>query len=136
MVLFRDKFVPSEQRQLDALVKQKGGDAAIHDEQAMKELVTKETSISTLVGSERRRSAKKFDLGESQREIQTDPTEAIERNEESFNGKFRIQVRQIQEDIERVIRQQGDRIISAVTGGPHERIVDPVRILIGSGGTT
>jgi len=134
MELFREKFVPLEQRQLAALVKQKGGDAAIHDEQSMKELVTKETSISTLVGSERRRSAKKFDLGEIQREIQSDPAEAIERNEESFNAKFRVQMRQIQEDVERAVRQQGDRIISAVTGGPHERIADPVRVLVRSRG--
>ena len=134
MELFREKFVTPEQRQLAALVKQKGGDTAIRDEQAMKDLVTKETSISTLVGSDRRRSAKKFDLGEIQREIQGDPAEAIERNEESFNGKFRVQMRQIQEDVERAVRQQGDRIISAVTGGPHERIIDPVRIFVRSRG--
>jgi len=130
MEMFRERFVTPEQRQLAVLVKQKGGDAAIHNEQAMKELVTKEASISAPVGSEKHRSTKKFDLVEIQREIQGDPTEAIENNEESFNGKFRVQMRQIQEDVERAVRQQGDRIISAVTGGPHERIVDPVRILI------
>lgn len=130
MDMFQEKFVTFEQRQLAALVRQKGGDGALQNEQSMKELVTKETSISTLVGGERRRSAKKFDLGEVQREIQGDPTEAIARNEASFNGKFRLQMRQIQEDIERTVRQQGDRIISAVTGGPHERILDPVRIMI------
>ena len=132
MQMFRDKFVTPEQRQLAILVKQKGGDASIHDEQAMKELVTKETSISTPVGNERRRATKKFDLGETQREIQGDPTEAIEKNETSFNGKLRAQRRLIQEDTERAVRQQGDRIISAVTGGPHERIIDPVRILVRS----
>ena len=128
MEMFREKFVTPEQRQLAVLVKQKGGDAAIHNEQAMKELVAKETSISALAGGEIYRGTKKFNLVEVQREIQGDPTEAIERNEESFYGKFRVQMRQIQEDVERAVRQQGDRIISAVTGGPHERIVDPVRI--------
>ena len=129
MEMFREKFVTSEQRQLAVLVKQRGGDAAIRNEQAMKELVAKEASISTPAGSELHRPTKKFDLLEIQREIQGDPTEAIEKNEESFLGKFRVQIRQIQEDVERAVRQQGDRIISAVTGGPHERIVDSVRIL-------
>ena len=132
MEMFRERFVTPEQRQLAVLVKQKGGDAAIHNEEAMKELVAEEASISAPVGGEIYRSAKKFNLSEIQHEIQGDPTEAIEENEESFLGKFRVQVRQIQEDVERAVRQQGDRIISAVTGGPHERILDPVHILVRS----
>jgi len=131
MEMFREKFVTPEQRQLAAFVKQKGGDAAIRNEQVMKELVAKEASISAPVGSERHRTTIKFDLVEIQHEIQSDPTDEIEKNKESFYGKFRVQVRQIQEDVERAVRQQGDRIISAVTGGPHERIVDPVRIIPG-----
>ena len=129
MEMFREKFVTPEQRQLAVLVKQKGGHAAIYNEQTMKELVAKEASISAPVGNERHRSTKKFDLVEIQREIQSDPTDEIEKNKESFYGKFCVQMRQIQEDVERAVRQQGDRIISAVTGGPHERIVEPVRIL-------
>ena len=132
MEMFREKFVTPEQRQLAALVKQKGGDAALRNEQAMKELVVKEALISASTGSEMLRFTREFDLMEIQREIQGDPTEAIEKNEESFLGKFRVQIRQIQEDVERAVRQQGDRIISAVTGGPHERIVDPVRIVVRS----
>jgi len=132
MEMFREKFVTPEQRQLAVLVKQKGGDVAIRNEQVMKELVAREASISAPVGGEIYRAAKKFDLVEIQHEIQGDPTEAIEKNEESFYGKFRVQIRQIQEDVERAVRQQGDRIISAVTGGPHERIVDPVRIVVRS----
>lgn len=134
--MFREKFVTLEQRQLLALVVQKGGlDAVICNEQAMEELVTKETSISAPVGGERHRSAKKFDLEEIQREIQGDPTEAIERNEESFLGKFNLQTRQIR-DLERAVKQQGDRIFSALTGGPHKRIRDLVCILIRSRNNT
>jgi len=130
--MFQEKFVTPEQRRLTLLVKQKGGDAAIHDKRAMEELWNEEAMISAPVEGERNRSAKKFNLEEIRREIQGDPTEAIEKNEESFNGKFRVQMRQIQEDIERAVKRQGDRVISAVTGGPHERIVDPVRIVVRS----
>jgi hypothetical protein len=129
MQMFR-KFVTPEQRQLAVLVEQKGGDAVIDNEQAMRELLDAEASISAPTGMERRKPAKRFDLVEIQHEIQDDPTEAIEKNAEFFNRKFDIQRREIQEDIERAVRREGDRIISAVTAGPHERIVDPVRIFI------
>jgi len=132
MIQLFQKFVTPEQRQLTILVEQKGGDAVIDNEQAMRELSDAEASMSAPIGIERHRPAKKFDLVEIQHEIRDNPANAIEKNAEFFNRKFDIQTRQIQEDIERAVRREGDRIISAVTGGPHERIVDPVRILFRS----
>ena len=129
------KFVTPEQRQLAFLVEQKGGDAIIDNGQVMKELSDAEALISAPAGMERHRPAKKFevaDLAEIQHEIRDDPAVAIEKNAEFFNRKFDIQRRQIQEDIERAVSREGDRIISAVTAGPHERVLDPVRIFIGS----
>ena len=126
--LFQEKFATPEQRRLTFLVKQKGGDAVIHDEQAMMELWNEEVMTFALVGNERHRSTKNFDLKEILREIQCDPTKAIEKNEESFYGKLRVQMRQIREDVERT----GDRVISVLTGGPHDRIIDPVRIFVRS----
>jgi hypothetical protein len=98
----------------------------------MRDLSDLEAKICAPAGMERRKPAKEFNLVEIQHEIRDDPTEAIEKNAESFNRKFDIQRRQIQEDIERTVRREGDRIISAVTAGPHERILDPVRIFVGS----
>ena len=129
------KFVTPEQRQLAFLVEQKGGNAIIDNEQVMKELSDAEALISAPAGMERHKPAKKFDtadLAEIQHEIRDDPAVAIEKNAEFFNRKFDIQRRQIQEDIERAVSREGDRIISAVTAGPHERVLDPVRIFIGS----
>jgi hypothetical protein len=126
------KFVTPEQKQLAALVEQKGGDAILDNERVMRELSDAEASISAPAGMERHRPAKEFNLVELQHEIRDDPTEAIEKNAEFFNRKFDIQRRQIQEDLERAVRREGDRIISAVTAGPHERIIDPVRIFVGS----
>ena len=130
MQMFRE-FVTPEQRQLAVLVEQKGGDAVIDNEQVMRELSDAEASISAPAGMDKYRPAKKFDLAEIQHEIRGDPTEAIEKNAEFFNRKFDIQRRQIQEDIERAVGREGDRIISAVTAGPHERVVDPVCIFVG-----
>jgi hypothetical protein len=122
------KFVTPEQRQLDLLVEKKGGKAVIDNEQVMRELSDTEASISVPIGRERYRPIKKFDLAEIQQEIREEPAAAIEKNAEFFNRKFDIQRRQIQEDIDRAVRREGDRIISAVTAGPHERIFDPVSL--------
>ena len=134
MIEMFQKFVTPEQRQLAFLVEQKGGDAIIDNEQVMKELSDAEASISAPAGIERHGPAKKFeivDLAEIRREIRDDPAVAIEKNAEAFNRKFDIQRRQIQEDIERAVSREGDRIISAVTAGPHERVLDQVGIFIG-----
>jgi len=125
------KFVTPEQKQLAVLVEQKGGDAVIDNEQVMRELSDAEASVSVPAGVERHRPTKKFDLAEIQHEIRDDPAVAIGKNAEFFDRKFGIQRRQIQEDIERAVTREGDRIISAVTAGPYERIVDPVRIFNG-----
>ena len=123
------KFATPEQRQLALLVEQKGGgDAIIDNEQVMRELSDAEASISAPAGMERRRPAKEFDLVEIQREIRDDPAVAIEKNAEFFDRKFDIQRKLIQEDVKRAIRHKGDRIISAVTVGPHECILDSVHI--------
>jgi len=131
MQMFRE-FVTPEQRRLAVLVEQKGGRTVIDNEQVMKELSDAEILISAPTGMEPRGPTKKFDLVETQHEIRDDPVEAIKKNMESFDRKFDLQRRQIQEDIERAVSREGDRIISVVTGGPHERIVDPVRIFVGS----
>jgi hypothetical protein len=81
---------------------------------------------------ERPRHAINFDLAKIQQEIQDDPAKAIEKNAESFNRKFEIQKRHIKDDIERAVSREGDRIISALEKGPHNRVLDPVRIFIGS----
>ena len=131
--LFQE-FVTPEQKKLAAMVEQRGGNvAALKNEQAMRELVDAELSLTAPPGSDCQRGGDRpSDIVELQQEINSDPNEAIEKNAEIFNRKFDIQRRQIVEDLSRVINREGDRIISAVTTGPHERIIDPVRIFVGS----
>ena len=124
MLQMFQKLVTPEQKKLADLVQEKGGNAVLDDEQAMKELTAAEASLSPASG---RNGSGRFDLAEIQHEISDDPTGAIEKNAEFFNRKFDIQRRQIEEDVARAVRREGDRIILAVTAGPHDRIVDPVR---------
>ena len=133
MKLFQEMFVTPEQRQLAFLVKQKGGDKVIHDDQAMTELLNKVEAPAS-VGNERHRPTKKPSLEEILREIRGDPIDAIEKNEKHFNDMFHLQMRQIEESVNRAMNQHEDRIISAVNAGPHDRVKDPVRILARSRG--
>ena len=130
--LIQEKFVTPEQRQLAFLIKQKGGDAVIYDKDAMEELWNQEAVASALVGNEKLRSTKTFNLEEVLCEIRGDPIKAIEKNEKHFNDILHLQTRQIQECVDRAMELQGDRIISAVNAGQHDRVEDPVRILVRS----
>jgi hypothetical protein len=49
----------------------------------------------------------------------------LTRNMELFQRKFEVQKRQITEELAKVVGREGDRIIAAVTTGPHDRILDP-----------
>jgi len=118
------KFLTPEQKKLADLVEKKGGNGVLDDEHVMKELSAAEASLAPASG---RHGSGRFDLAEIQHEIRDDPTDAIEKNAEFFHRKFDVQRRQIEEDIAHTVRREGDRIITAVTAGPHDRIVDPVR---------
>lgn len=124
MQMFQKLLTP-EQKKLADLVEKKGGSAVLDDEPAMRELSVLEASLAPASG---RHGSGRFDLAEIQHEIKDDPTDAIEKNAEFFNRKFDMQRRQIEEDVARAVRREGDRIITAVTAGPHDRIVDPVGI--------
>lgn len=102
-----------------------GGDTALEDEQAMEELACAEFDLTVHSGGQSD-GGLRFDFIELQ-EIRGDPSEAIEMNAEFFSRKFEIQRREIRY-ITRAIHREGDRIISAMTAGPHDRIADPVWI--------
>lgn len=124
--LFQE-FVSPEQKKLAAMVEQMNGVVALDSEQSMEELADAELALVAPLSSDSRRGGgHPFDFVALQREIRANPDEAIEKNSDVFDRKFDIQRRQIVEDIERTVNREGDRIILAVTAGPHDRIVDPV----------
>ncbi|KAH9856042.1 hypothetical protein C2E23DRAFT_773550 [Lenzites betulinus] len=59
------------------------------------------------------------------RDLADEPAVAIRRNFVSFERKFRIQQRELVHEMTRVVVHEGDRVISSVLAGPHERIIDP-----------
>ena len=127
MLQLFQEFVSPEQKKLAVMVEGMGGKAAQDNEQSMRELANAEVAFVSSSGSDSRHAEyRPFDLDELRDEIKGKPDEAIEKNADFFNRKFDIQTRQIKEDIERAVRREGDRVISAVTAGPHDRIVDLV----------
>src|ERR1700753_4014508 len=122
MVKLFQEFVTPQQKTLAARVGAMDEKAVLEDEQTMKELADEESALQGQSGGTR-----PFDLVELQQEIRGDPEEAIRTNAEFFDRKFEIQRRQLAEDFARAFKREGDRIISEVTAGPHDRTVDPVR---------
>jgi hypothetical protein len=118
MQLFQE-FLTPQQKMLAAKVEEMGRDAVLENEGMMKELVGVEPTLNA-------GSAPPLDLDELRKEIKRDPEEVIQMNSEFFDRKFGIQKREIEESMARVVGREGDRIISAVTAGPHDRIADPV----------
>ena len=73
-----------------------------------------------------RRRGSTIDLQALKAELLADPDIAISNNLESFERKFIMQQGELAAEMRRIIHHQGDLIISAVTAGPHDRIIDPV----------
>jgi hypothetical protein len=119
--LFKE-FVTPQQRELAAAVEKMGGDTALNDMQAMEELARIESGLTTGSGSRNDRGGQ-FNFLELQREINGSPDKAIEKNADFFGRILEVQKQEVQD----IVRREGDRTISAIREGPHDRIVDPVR---------
>lgn len=125
MVQLFKEFATPQQKELATMMGEMDRTAVLENKQAMKKLAGSETALTANPGQTKPGRDRPFDLTELQQEIKSDPEEAIKKNAEFFDRKFDIQRRQIVEEIARTVGREGDRIISAVTSGPHDRIVDP-----------
>ena len=126
MRMFQD-LVTSPERKLTAIMEGMGGKKVVlEDEHAMETLAEEEFVIVAPDPESRRDRRAPFNFVELQQEIRANPDDAIQKNAESFNRKFVTQKEQIVKEITLALSQEGSRIISATTAGPHDRVVDPV----------
>ncbi|KAM5542294.1 hypothetical protein V8D89_004167 [Ganoderma adspersum] len=127
---------PPDQRELAAFVQRRGGpEAVLEDETLLASLYRERSATISTCGSTssptsrgwakipRRESTVDFQALKA--ELLNDPDIAIANNLESFERKFMMQQRDLAAEMRRIIHHQGDRIIGAVTAGPHDRIIDP-----------
>ena len=63
-----------------------------------------------------------YTLADLREELREDSDVAIRKNFETFQGKFALQQRQLQEELTKVIREENNRLIDAVNAGPHDLI--------------
>ncbi|RPD54176.1 hypothetical protein L227DRAFT_580748 [Lentinus tigrinus ALCF2SS1-6] len=127
---FFAKAVTPEQQELAALVQKKGGPTAVMgDNDTLKELLKFKPASTTITkrdGAEHKaHEGGGDDLSIVKEELFDSPELAIRKNLDIFERKFKMQQRELTEEVKRVIHHEGDRVIEAVTSGPHERIIDP-----------
>lgn len=128
MKMFQTFAMPDE-KEMAMRIQQKGGiEACEGNDKILKELQESEPKkgvvVTTSHSSKKVSSASDFE--DLKDELRVDPDIAMEKNMAVYSRKFEVQKRQIVEELSRVMRHEGDRIISAVTSGPHDHILDPV----------
>ena len=106
-------------------MQKRGAEAVLKDDAALAELL----SYNVGPDSDAEKGVMSADDVEGleivKRELTEGPEVAIRKNFEAFERKFRIQQREFAEEVRRVVRHEGDRIVEAVNAGAHDRILDP-----------
>ncbi|KAJ7783010.1 hypothetical protein B0H16DRAFT_1495047 [Mycena metata] len=129
MMKMFQQFVAPEQKEMMRLVEQKGGlQACQENDKILKELSDLEAKSSGSIGGvpqSTKATGKTSALEDLKDDLMVDPEVAMEKNLTVFSRKFEVQKRQIVDELTKVIEREGDRVISAVTAGPHDKIIDP-----------
>ncbi|KAF8529736.1 hypothetical protein BU17DRAFT_79834 [Hysterangium stoloniferum] len=129
MMQMLKQLVSPEEEEMARLVEKRGGVEAVqNNKKALEELnklAQKNTASLDLISTGPQKTSNENDMEELLEDLRTNPDEAMEKNEKVFERKFEIQQRQITEQLTRTVRREGDRIISAIASGPHDRLLDP-----------
>ena len=133
MQFFKTVVIP-ERKEIMARVGDKGGEAVVlENDRLLKELLDLYRGTDGAVessGLRGRRDVATVGIEDLKLEIREDIEIAVERNAETFSRKYEMQRKLIIDELSRVVHREGDRIIDAVTAGPHDRIIDPVRVFL------
>ena len=117
------------------LIQRKGGPTAvIGNNDALNELLKYKPANAAALGakrterdsSEHKSHAGAEELNALKMELFESLELAIKKNLDVFERKFKMQQRELAEEVRRMMHHEGDRVIEAFTSGPHERIIDPV----------
>ncbi|KAH9891323.1 hypothetical protein C8Q73DRAFT_747277 [Cubamyces lactineus] len=137
-----DRFLTSEERCLAEEVENKGGTIRVrHNDEHLKSLLALDIEMhrdakkkggpsdGTVVRASDVTQETTVLLDDLKWELREDINVALNRNLETFLGKFELHVSALQVALESYIREENDRIIGAVkdviTQGPHMKIRDP-----------
>ncbi|KAJ7093941.1 hypothetical protein B0H15DRAFT_147115 [Mycena belliarum] len=128
MMKMFQQFVGPEEKEMLRVVEQKGGlQACQENDKVLKELSDLEAKSTSTGGvvQPAKSGAKSSALEDLKDDLMSDIDSAMEKNMTVFTRKFEVQKRQIVDELTKVVEREGDRVISAVTAGPHDKIIDP-----------
>ncbi|KAF8589617.1 hypothetical protein K439DRAFT_1332394 [Ramaria rubella] len=125
MKMFQSLTSP-EEKKLTRLVNQKGGSKAVQEnDKLLRELSKNELQgFSSVAVVGRKAGGKPYSFEDLQDDLRSDPDEAIRKNFDVFSRKLKMQQDRILEETKVMMQREGDRVIEAVTGGPHDKIVN------------
>jgi hypothetical protein len=138
MLLLFEKLNSPHEKEIMKFIESKGGaKACLADDTILKELsyVNESLDPTSALSALRRdgglsaRRSQNLDYKAFyilRKDLREDVQEALQKNMAVFERKLDVQKKQIIQSIEGVVQREGDRIITAVTSGPHNRIIDPV----------
>ncbi|KAK7683623.1 hypothetical protein QCA50_013461 [Cerrena zonata] len=122
-----EKLAPQDLVTIKTMVKEQGDvDGVLGNEGALKKLNDYENSLDTKDKSDlksdysRVRSA--FSVKDLREELRYDFEVSVQRNWSTFEGKFQLYTRQLQDQLTKTINEANNRVINAVKEGPHDRI--------------
>lgn len=130
MFMMFQKLVSPDQQEVATFIQSRGGRACLENEDTVQKLMDYEDKFSAQDELDHSQHVQNLrgpeDIKELRREVDEKPEAAIKKNSSLFSRKFEIQKKQVQEAVSEAVQREGDRIISALNAGPHERLLDPV----------
>ncbi|TCD69752.1 hypothetical protein EIP91_006288 [Steccherinum ochraceum] len=115
------KFISSDEVKIAEKIKGNDIKSIQKNESLLRDLNDFENAIETRPG-ERNNKRSAFSAKDLRDELQEDFESAIVKNLENFEGKFVLYQRQLREELSKFIREENDRLLTAVKEGPHDRI--------------
>jgi hypothetical protein len=132
---FDNLHSPGEQKLEDYVISHGGADAVIDKDEQLLELLSLENEkhhwdLRVKHMHHHHRATSSVDanasrLTETRQQFDASVVKVLEDNAEQFQQKFQAQMKQIVRTQDIVV-QESNRIIKTVTGGPHDRLLDPV----------
>lgn len=129
MITIFQQLASPKQKQLSELVDASGGVKDLRsNDKILLSLDEKASRVSGASSADARRT-QGMTADDLREDILETPDAAAEKNRATFFRKFEVQKRQIDE-LKQAIEQESDRVIQELKGGPHERILDRVSVLL------
>ncbi|KAJ7596026.1 hypothetical protein C8J56DRAFT_1043125 [Mycena floridula] len=131
MQMFATYRTPQE-REIGTWIERNGGEKAVLDDKdKCLQMLKKESSMSQ--GSSHHMQTRSVAVVDDdtaitnlRKEYRQDIKVLIQDNMEGYMKRFTMGIEQLNEDLTAKIAHQGDRIINALSGGPHKRIKDKI----------